>query len=114
MNLDLGKRLMDCTLGEYIAAERTIGIISGWAIALFTVTLAAIGRYFYKRWKKKTAKPEDTPPKTEAEHYRRANAGEHICKDYSPRGGYVCTLKINHENKHEAHNEAGEIVFTWE
>jgi len=112
MSIDLGKRLMDCTLGEYIAAERTIGILSGWAIALFTVLLAGIGRYFYKKWKK--TQPEESLYKANLDHARRMNSGERVCKRYSPQGEYLCTLLFRHPGVHAAHDHTGDVVLTWD
>lgn len=115
MHLDLSKKLMECTLGEYIAAERTIGIISGWVIAFFTVILAAIGRFFYKRWKKKQPEAPVQPSiETERKHYQHRNGGEHICKKFSIDADFICTLNTKHDGKHEAHDEAGQIVSSWE
>jgi len=49
MDVDFSKRLCDATLGEYIAAERTVGILSGWAIAIFTGVTLVVGRWIWRR-----------------------------------------------------------------
>lgn len=68
---DVSKRLCDCTLGEYLAAERSLAITTQWVVALVTVCVTLIGRRLWmKRQERKARKqmqelPElfsDPPP----------------------------------------------------
>lgn len=54
MNVDFSKRVCDATLGEFMAAERTVGIVSGWVVAVVMVVLGLVARRVwghFKAWK---------------------------------------------------------------
>jgi hypothetical protein len=56
MDVDFSKRLCDATLGEYLAAERTVGILSSWAIAVFMFALGLAAKLGWNRWRAWRAK----------------------------------------------------------
>ncbi len=114
MDLDFNKKLIDCTLGEYLAAERTIGIFSGWIIALFTVGIGLVGRLLYKKWQSFRAKKKTNDVPSDLDLVREKNSGPHTCKDYSPHGGFFCSRNFGHEPKHHAENSVGEVVASWD
>lgn len=56
MDIDFSRKFCDVTLGEFLAAERTVGILTGWTVALFTAVMLFVGRWAWKKWQTKKAK----------------------------------------------------------
>lgn len=50
MDVDFSKKVCEATLGEFIAAERVVGIATAWASGLVGAGALVIGRLVYKRW----------------------------------------------------------------
>lgn len=49
MHLEFSKRLCDATLGEFVAAERAVGVTVGWIVALVSAGSLLVARWLYKR-----------------------------------------------------------------
>jgi hypothetical protein len=56
MDIDFSKRLCDATLGEYLAAERTVGIMSSWTVAALTAGFLLVARLLWKSWQTRKQK----------------------------------------------------------
>jgi hypothetical protein len=59
MDIDFSKRLCDATLGEFVAAERSVAIVTSWAVALTTGAAIFAGRLIWKRIQRKRNEPPE-------------------------------------------------------
>ncbi len=62
MDIDFNKKLCEATLGEFVAAERSVAIVAGWAVAVLSAAAFFVGRLFWKRIQRKRNQPPELFP----------------------------------------------------
>lgn len=63
MNFDMTKRLCDCTLGEYLAAERSVGITTQWGAAIIATAFGfLVAKLLQRRRARKAQKLANSFP----------------------------------------------------